>query len=362
MLPLLAIAQIPEAIILIKGKVFQHMGSSLREAESISLSFSEISSCKTDARGNFEIKIPYTEDDVHIEVQQKGFQIVNPPEGTLLVSGMPVRDTTLQVQILILQEGVEIDLEALQNIKQKVKNLEAENRFSKRQLTKMQQMLTDTLLHYQRLQMKDQRRLSELDQNLSAAKGELDASKKAYAEEIKQRDDSLENMLNKLIGALEERYLLQREHYDQITSNLDTYIGTIKDLRDQLKIIEMVFKQDQSSSDFREILMAYNKIYEKVNTERESHIEAVGHYWENTLLKKSLRDLYSMILDKIHAKSVYQPLNASLIPLIQEAGTGRKSKIKKAESSAQKIIDDLNILLPKLENKKEKFVQNLSIF
>ncbi len=354
--------QLPAALVLLRGKVMEHTDSAYHQVGHCQLFINSYGNCQTKLDGSFEIKVPHENQNLKVEVRQPGYTVVHPRDGTILLEGLPSRDTTIDLNILILREDELNQWQEFEQVKEKLAQLEQESQLTQRQLNRINEALVDTILHFQERKYAQEKQIASLESGLQSSEEERERAASVYMENLESMDDSIQNLMVELFDALEERYLLQKEYYDQISGDLATYISRTKDIRDQLKSLEMVFQSVEGSGDFRQLIIDYNEIYEKLNEDQEGDLEAIDHYWENDAITREAEELFEFILDDIHRKTIFNPLNDEIIPLIQEAAVGRRPKSKKAARSAAETAAELDTLLEKLDKKMNLFISQLSIF
>ncbi|MDH3650745.1 MAG: hypothetical protein OEQ53_13760, partial [Saprospiraceae bacterium] len=117
------------------------------------------------------------------------------------------------------------------------------------------------------------------------------------------------------------------------------------------------------SDHFALLLSDYSNSYESINEEHDNHTVAVGHYWENASLEAQIAELYDLILVDIH-REIILPLNdtESAFGLWSAAAQDRAPRIKKAVKIANQTAQELDLLIAKLDHRRDLFLKELIIF
>ncbi|MDH3246487.1 MAG: hypothetical protein OEM26_17840 [Saprospiraceae bacterium] len=352
-------AQLPESLILIRGRVFEQVGNTIQAAKKLALYLPSHGDCVTDDDGMFEAKIPNNQSPLRIEIREPGYRIMQPRNGDVLVDQAGKGNTTVKLQIVILQEGSDFDLTNYNRIQDRLDRLEKDKNLTRRQLNQMNKTLLDTVMFFENQIIEQQKNAKQLLE----ANRENAAEMESVRAQIDVMNDSLEGLMDQLFVALEEKYLRQLALFNEVSNNLNEYTSSIKDMRDYLVRMDMVFSNQEFAGHFQDVIIDYNKLYERVNRDQESHVQAIGHYWLDPSLSEKLEDLYHTILENIHKETIL-PLNDedSVFGIWQKAASQKHFKPKRASKIAKDTVKRLDELISELDEQREIFLTDFEVF
>lgn len=239
------------------------------------------------------------------------------------------------------------------SLNDKVRKLERQRILNKRQLAAMHQLLLDTIIHF--------------EARINAMEGEL-TEKETLLEErniqITALEEEVANLEIQLADALEEKYLRQQEVYGKISAALNQYIDQSKNLRDQMRPVQVksYFSSRPARDRLYESIEKYNGARREVLDHYEEHVLAVANYWEAYELADELESVYQYLLKTVHEEGVY-PMEFVVNDHLKKALTRQlsSSKARKAaEAGANESIPKLNPLIDELEEKAKTVVKKLS--
>ena len=358
-------AQQPAMIVEIKGKVYEPVGAQYSAVENLPLFLEHFGDMATDPTGSFAAKIPYTSDKIIIEVKHPSYEILNPPEGSLYLQKHIPANSTVNIQIIVLgSESDETFKKQLKEVQSQVSRLKKQKAYSDRQLQDMNQKLLDTVYAFQVQRNQMVRQMEHLKMDMANRTEEtevLNDSIHVYQERIQHMLESNNKLMDELAAALQKRYLEQKEHFDQISGSLHTYVSRLKDVRDYLERIEYVFRNYQASAHFGESISRYGESYELINEKQANFETAISHFWESPETTSSFRKLILHILSDIH-KTEILPLNNTVLKYMADQASGKRPKIGKAKKEAQKTVNILNGKIDLVENMLASFIQDLGDF
>ncbi len=361
----LALGQQPSAIILLQGQVMEQIGQQFKSVSGFPMQVEHYGYLETDNNGQFSIKIPYKSNEIKIEVSNSSYQIMRPPDGSVLLQGNLEPNTALQLKIIVLSNASnEAFRKRMDVLNDNIVVLENRNSFTRKQLHELRQTMTDTILHYEEQRLAMDRAISQLEGQLAssgAANQALEDSLQSYRQMTNQLAGEVTELQQKLLVALEERYNKQKAYFDEIDYNFATYLSRLKDFRDWLKRVRYCFRNVEAAGRFASTISAYSEIYEKLNGEKENHIHAVGHYWPDTTLTDQTAMLYDHVLEQIH-KGQMLPLNDTVIKALSDYAAGGKPRAKKAVKAAGQVLEKLNPQIEQLEQDIARYHTALSDF
>lgn len=305
----------------------------------------------TDDNGYFKLNFPPDEDFVTVVVENTPQKMIAPPSG--LVNVPPDRD----VEVVLCGEQNRKLLQQVSALEGRIKKLQKENKLSQRQLLEMHRVLLDTVIFFENS-------IARLEQQNKETKESLDAEIKARDAYIEILQDSISLLVTALSEALEERFLKQKEYFDQISGELLEYVDKVKDLRDMgmQPRLGYCFLNDQARKEFNRSVEAYESVRNNILRNHRGHVLFVKQYWDNSDPAEQLKETYNYLLEKIHKEGVL-PLDQEVFMQIREyvAGkTGRNSAEKEAKRRSEKIVPGLSASILELEKKIRDALNSMS--
>ena len=355
--------QQPSMIIEIHGKVAE-VGSQSPVAL-LPLKIENYGNLATDNFGLFNVPVPYSSGIVKINVEHPGYEILNPPEGSKVLSKEIEPNSIVNIQIWVL--GAERNEELIRQIDEAerlVAKLEKKNELSQLQIQNVNQRLLDTINSFELERKAYQSTLEELNAQIAQTEGENQALREeldVITTRLFELEKDNSNLLIQLTEALEARYLRQKSFHSEISNSLHTYLSRLKDFRDHLNRVEFVFKSRGAMAEFNRSLSNYNEIYETINGTQDDNKEAIEHYWQLIKLSKEYERIVEEILENIHKKEILA-LNDSVLLSIQRASVGKAQKPKKTKKAALNAIASINEKIDHLEPQINEFIKRLSDF
>jgi len=346
------LAQQPAGVTEIKGRVFEHNSIQKVGLSGVVIHLVDYDQqYQTDANGYFNFKVPLKNNYIKIDIPLTDYQIVKPLEGIV-----DIQSARLQVEILVMGKQAQEQFQAqISNLNGRIKALEQQNKLSKRQLTALYNTMVDTILHFERQNVLYQDSIQKLSQQVEEYSEEsyfLGQKLESTKQELSTARDSIQNLLDQLMVALEEKYLRQQDYFQQISSGLARYVSTLRDFQIMLAQLKDYLYRPEAQAELEKIINNYSAARNYLNEQHQDHINAVEHYWEDSHLEYAVNDTYEFLLEDIHKAVILTTNERVFSPM-------RESKIKKAKEAAAEINLQLDPLIQTLEKKVQTVNEKL---
>jgi hypothetical protein len=315
----LSIAQLPSAIIDVNGSVYGEANGNKIGAARVLLIFSPADTVRTDANGQYEIRLPDFGKPIKVAILPSEYNIVVPPAGEIHFENLQPSRLTITCNILVV--GDQINAELMQQIgtlNKNITDLQSKNKLSERKILALRNAMMDTLLHYQQVQSKLEKQLN------------------LQSREIAQLKDSIQVILKKYYAALDEKFLKQQEAFASVSEKLNTYISRAKDLRDWMPSIKLCFERGDAAQNYSRLIKEYNEVRDEINGQHEKDLSAVRHYWTDTASASELEKTYDYLLKEVH--------DATFLLWISKINEYFKTAPARA-NQAQKVADNAQVLM-----------------
>ncbi len=350
----------PGMIVVLSGQVLEMEAQ--EPIPQFPLHIDQVRPFTTDNHGFFKVPVPYASGVVRVQLRHPRYEILSPPEGSKILSASLKPNSTVNLEIWVLGADASDELKnQLFEAREEIARLKKNNEITGRQVEHLNRTLLDSIrvFHHERKRFRTavdslENQLSEKVQREQQLTGQLSMLK----EQIATLEASNRSLITRLASALEERYLRQKILHDEITQSLLNYESRLKDLRDQLKKVGFVFRSSQAGKYFAETIENYSESRNEINNTRETHSEAIQHYWEIPSLQEAYNRLVQLILRDIHDEEIL-PLNDSVLLSIQEASVGKRVKVKKTEKTANETVERLDVKIELLEDQMKQFLNHL---
>lgn len=275
---------------------------------------------RTDSEGVFRIAIPKKVDNVKIEVSNN-YKILSHLSGNVPVP----RSSDVMVEMLVQKLASEND-----QLQKEVARLEKQNRLKTKQIELLKSTIEDSLNVYRK-------RVSAKNKGTNAER------------------DSLVQLVARLTAKLESNFLLvnKREAYQNISTDLLTYITRLKDLRDWIDHAEDVLLSEQAMNNFNKVIEKYNQARDQLFIKQADYTDQLQKYWTDETLPTDLQKICDLALKSIHDQHILT-LKDTLLKSIGEFYTGKKARlVAKKEVKKQADTTTGNLLLPIRELEQE---------
>lgn len=281
----------------------------------------------TDDQGIFRISVQPNIEQVQLELPS-GWVIQYPRNGQAPVPRSA--NARLDVEVKQLRSQNE-------RLLLEIGRLQREQKLKEVQIDSLQQVLEDSLALYQK---RFQVRSYEYE----------DAARRSEAE-----TRALEEKLAALTARLEAQFMEKNktEIRGTVSAELLAFLDRLKDLRDFLPNFRDVFLYPQAADNFDRIVESYNQVRTPIYDHHQDRLGQVRLYWQDAVLSDDLEEVYRLILDNIHQRTIL-PMNGDLIQYRKDWATGRMPRVKaskKAQQRAQEIHQALAFPIQELEQK-----------
>lgn len=306
----------------------------------------------TDENGYFKLTFPPDREYVTVVVENTPDKMISPPSG--LVNVPPARD----LEIILCGEQNKKLMQQVNALSGRIKKLEKENTLTKRQLLEMHTLLLDTILYFENF-------IARLEQQSKETKELHDAELKARDARIRVLEDSVSLLVTALGEALEERFLKQKEYFDQISAGLEVYYDRLYDLRDRLmpqRLPNYFNNSPGAASDLKKTIDAYNEMRETIVRTYKSNVIAVRQYWNNPDAAEQLSNTYDYLLKEVHDKHAL-PFAQAVVGPIQDYSADPKhhtSAKKESKKAAEEKIPGLSACILELDKKIQEAINLMS--
>ncbi|MFN7115575.1 MAG: coiled-coil domain-containing protein [Saprospiraceae bacterium] len=268
---------------------------------------------RTDSEGIFRIAIPKNLDNIKIEVSNS-YKILSHLGGNVPVP----RSSNVMVEMLVQKLAGEND-----QLQKEVDRLKRQNRLKTQQIETLQATIEDSLKIYRK-------RLATQNKSVNAER------------------DSLIQLVERLTEKLESNFVLanKREAYQNISTDLLTYVTRLKDLRDWLGHVDDVLLNQQAMTNFNKVLEAYSQARDQLFVKQADYQDQLQKYWTDETLATDLQKICDLALKSIHDQHIL-PLNNTLLQPIGDFYNGKKARlVVKKEITKQADTTTGNLLLP----------------
>lgn len=300
----------------------------------------------TKADGSFSLFVPFRQEYVTISLENCPHPMISPyagrvnlpPSGELQVRVCAMENTKLRNKI--------------DDLGRKIGKLEKERQMSNRQLSKMHQVLLDTILYYEG-------QIQQLVNNLAEKETQLDEKQKQTI----ALEEKVALLQQQLFEALEEKYLRQHKTFKDISAELNNYRSRLKDVQRELGRISDCFLHSEGCNNFYSAIRKYSEARNKMDETSNSNVEAVAHYWENPSLPDQLQETYHYILKVLHEPIMFEMVNEQVINPIKDFSArkrGRMAAQKEAERGAEAAMNTLAPMVIELDTKIDEILKLLN--
>jgi hypothetical protein len=268
---------------------------------------------RTDSEGIFRIAIPKKLEQVKIEIAG-GWKITSHLGGNTPVP----RSSSTMVEMLVQKLADENEA-----LRAEIARLKRQNKLKANQVENLQAGVQDSLKIYRQRLVK---------QRLSAA----------------AERDSLIKIVERLTLSFEEDYLLKnkREAYQNISTDLLTYLTRLKDLRDWLTHAEDVLLNPKSAEYFNRTLESYNQARDQLFVKQADYQDQLQKYWTDETRATDLQKICDLALKAIHDRHILT-LNDTLLKSMRDFANGKKARLTAKKEIKQQAAETTgNLLLP----------------
>lgn len=336
----------------LRGRVVEVTNGQTKGVPNLTVSLSDKFSYDiTDPDGGFTLIFPPDRDFVTVVVENAPNKMIAPPSG--LVNIPPERN----LQIVLCGEQNQRLMQEINALNGRLKKLQKEKNLTQLQLLEMHRQLLDTTLYFENM-------IARMEQQSKETQATHDAEIRTKDAEIERLKDSIFVLTQRISDLLEERFLKQKEYFDQISSELEEYADNVKDLRD-IGIpprLNYCFRSPEAGQELQQTIQAYEKIRNEILRNHGGRVLFVKQYWDNPDPADQLKDTYNYLLETVHKEGILQ-LDQQVFGQIREYATGqigRSSAEKEAKKRSEQIVPGLTTSILELEQKIRNVIDSMS--
>ncbi|MEO1261501.1 MAG: hypothetical protein AAFZ15_22040 [Bacteroidota bacterium] len=325
-------------VIMVKGVVVEVSEGKKKPVPNIKVKVFGESEDVTKTDGSFTLFFPPEKEYISISLEGCPHPIVSPYAARVNIPP----DEFLEIKVCA-KENKKLR-EKINTLNENIRKLERQRKLNKRQLAAMHQTLLDTILYFEL-------RINNLENELTGK--EVALNKKN--EKIIALQNEVASLEKQLSIALEEKYLRQKDVFDQVSTELNQYLDQVKNLRDDLRPIQVksYFVNPGAREQLYTTINEYNAARKKIINHTDKNIADVSNYWEKFELADELEETYQFLLTEVHQEGVY-PMEFAVNDNLKKSLTRQlsSSKAKKAATAgAEAAIPTLNPMIAVLEEK-----------
>lgn len=350
LLPLFPQAQVMDFVD-IHLTIREKVGDEVRVIPNAQLNISEVGEIATDEHGQYVYTYQVrnqVDPEISISMLSPEHRLLKPLDGSVLIdpSQQEFHIDFLVVNMAEESEEFQKKIEALEN---NIGKLQRENQLTKRQLSRLNNTLLDTIIYFEQVRSSLEAQVSRMA-NLTE---EQQQTIERQQTEINKLEARVNTLTQELTEALEERYLRQNQYFKDISAGLVGYVRHAKDLEEHLPHIKTYF----GANDFRSMdrdARLYEKVFIELSDRHQEFLEGVSRYWENEAINKEMEEVFDLLIKGIHLNQIRPTVNG-VFDLITKGKPGKAQKM--AESAHENISLNLrslekqiNRLLIKLRN------------
>ena len=337
------------------GRVVEVLNTKMTGISNIKVSVPNIDNYYTNEKGEFILNIPTDKKYVNIILEGTNKQMISPYSGLI---NLPPNG---QVEIRVCAQENKRLREEVDKLNKKVKSFQVKYEVSNRKAAGVYQEMLDTIVFYEL-------RIQNLDAQKAAMQKEYIAEINRLQAEIDRLKSVETSLMQQLLEAKDEKFKQKQAVYQKITAGLRRYADELQNLNDMLlpEVISFYFAYDNKAAvdKLSAKVEAYNAAYHGIDDNRDGHISAVRHYWEDEEIVRQLTETYQYLLVDVHEKIIY-PMKSTVIETIRQWGSRQDSRNKlenKAKVSSTDVTSKIKvkntILLDKINETINLLKQN----
>ena len=346
----------------IEGRLVEHAGSGKRlPVKGVKISIFPYGEDVTRSDGSFAIDVPKNKSHIMLELGSQDYEILSPNAGMVMLP--PFLD---MVEVLVSGNNVRPEVKnRVAEVNSKVKKLQAERRLNERQIIRLHKLMIDTVLHYETEVFFYRNQIARMENDLRSSTSENQLLRDSISRlnaNLMAMNQKVASLSDQLFVALEEKYLRQQNHLEDITQAIQDYVDRVNDLNDWLGQITNYFRHQQAQVEINNAIREYNNAWKKISVSYDGHASAVRHYWEDRYLSADLENTYDFILNDVHKAVLHRPFNDGVIRPLQDWASrtmGLSAAKKRVTAGASEARLKLQTLIPILENNVDKLKTRL---
>lgn len=355
LLPTFASTQVIDQID-IHLSIMERIGDEQKALPNATLVIPDQGQVQTDEKGKFNFKYAVrnnVDPELKITLQSDRHKLLKPLDGAIQLDASREE---MYIEFLVVNMSKESPAfrKRIRDLEKRIRTLQSKNRLTSRQLNAVNNLLVDTLIHFEKNRQDLESKIGELSEALGTAedvnekqKQELEKAKATIAE----LEERITDLTAQVEAAKEEQFLRQNEHFSQIYGNLIEYFQRAKDIRDLLPYIKQEINSG-SLANFANSIDKYNKVYTKLNTNSENYLLAVDRYWDKAELSQELDEIMKLIIKGIHAKQILPVITNIRIEI-------NRQRANKAQKMANEFFYELDKSIKELEQEANSTLRSL---
>lgn len=334
----------------IQLKVLEKVGSNSKALSNAKLNITDQGEVTTDADGKHQFSYAVRNEvdpKISISLVSDEYKTLKPLDASINLD--PSKKEVL-IEFLVVNMGEESEAfkKRINDLESRVQKLRAKNIYTERQLDAINTQLLDTILYFEQIRQELQSEITSYENLTEQQQQEIEGQKK----KIEALEEQVNSLTQDLAAALEEQYLRQKEYFDNISSNLFSYLRKAKDIKDHLPFISSYFSSPGGYENYRKDINVYNKIFEEIDNKKLGYIEGIERYWESEQAVKRMESVFEFLLNGIHLGQMLPIANG-----IREEFV--KQRPKKAQNVADESYEALDVNIRMLEKEINRALAQL---
>ncbi len=347
--PLLTGAQILDYID-IRLSIKEKVGNETQPLPNAKLNITDLGEVATDDSGQKIFTYPVRENidpEISISLLSQEHKTLKPLDSKIKLDTSR-EELFIEFLVVNLENESEEFKRRIADLENRVAGLRAKNQLTAQQLSALHNQLVDTIVYFEEIRSQMEREISNYEELTEEQRQEISNQDARITDLEAQVDD----LTQKLVVALEEKYLRQKQYFDDITSGLRSYVRKAKDLRNHLPFIQSYFSSPKGLENYGNDIKAYNAIYEELDNKRAGLIEGVENYWNSKRMAKRVEDVFDFALKNIHLDQMRPALTEIYDEFL-------KQRPKKAQKIADVSYENMNVNLRSLEQRINRMESRL---
>ncbi len=369
-LPLFVLAQQPSGIIEIRGQLMEQVDDQRRGVPGVQVYIYENgvfqSELQTEQNGHFSFKLALKNSELKLEIRPRDYRIIIPHEGLLdmpaelnatLQNAPALEVEIVEMEIVVVGPQTPVVLEKeLEDLTKQIDRLKAKNQLSLHQINALGRTMLDTIAYYENQKLSYEKAIESLRQkvaNEQQSNQRLQDSLLRNQQQLQHLNRQVDDLTHKLFAALEEQYLRQKTHFDDISSSLANYLIALKDLQEILPQVKQYFSNSNYAQSYNATIARYSKAFININNHHQAYLEGVERYWKPPSLSNDLRGVFDFLLVQIHREKLKPAMN-EMTNFLQNRN------LNKAQKIGITMLSSLSPMTNKLEKDSQKVIQQLA--
>ncbi len=353
--------------VLIEGQIIQQLQGTVAAIPNAPLKFKGFGVADSDAKGKFFIQLPAVSKDkdnciILVDLALEGFEIISPFDGKL---SLDQGDATACANVKIIalkkeEKKNEYYSAQLYSLRKRLNKLQVENNLSVNRVNAINDSLIQNINIYLLQKSEMNQKINSLNEDLAKASSdntELRQNLQRKISDLENAERKEQDLRDKLLEALEAKYLRQQKYFKTISIDLNDYLIRAKDVLEQVQHVKEYFPQSNNPdyvTTYNNTLKNYNTVLVKINEQHKDYLENVDHYWSSPEVTEQLAATFDVLFEQLHYPKL-QPCLSEINKFI------RTNKRKKADQFGQETFKELYPIILNLEKSIEKSMNLLDL-